>query len=109
METKLSIKQRILLIGILAPMESSHAKREIIKNAIKDLALSVEEIQATNYQETQIGQSMSFTYKTPFDPMKIIAFNSVILEMLAKAFKALDKEEKLNADTDPLFEIFVQA
>lgn len=107
MEANLSIKQRILLNGILAPLESSAAKRKIINDLMSDLSLSVEEIKATQYEEKQIGTGMSFVYKPAADPMKSISFNDVVCDCLKIKFQALDKQEKIDANLLPLFEMFV--
>jgi hypothetical protein len=108
METKLSIKHRILISNLLQPIVSSAAKRKIISDCIMDLSLTVEEIKTTEYMERQIGNGISFMYKASLDPMKSFSFNEIILDCLKKIFLKLDEEEKIDADTLPLFEMFTK-
>ena len=108
METKLSIKQRILISNLLQPIVSSAAKRKIINDFMMDLSLTVEEIKTTEYMERQIGNGISFMYKASLDPMKSFSFNEIILDCLKKIFLKLDEEEKIDADTLPLFEMFTK-
>jgi hypothetical protein len=112
METKLTIRQRINVINLLSPVASSAAKRKIINDAIGELSLSVEEIkQAQYHEETVVGPqgqpSLSYRYQPAGDPMKLLKFDEVVVEILRKIFLELDKQEKLNGELFPLYELFV--
>jgi hypothetical protein len=106
METKLTIKQRISLIGILSPVASSAAKRKLINDAIGELSLSAEEIKATTYKETLVGQGMTYVYNPQNDPIKSFNFNEVILDSLSARFGELNKMEAIDGDMFPLYEMF---
>ena len=108
METKLTIKQRITLANLLGPTAMSAAKRKIINDQLNDLALTAEEIKESGYTEKISPDGrMSFAYHPAQDPMKTIVFGEVVCECLSKKLEDLDKQEKIDGDLFPLWEMFV--
>jgi hypothetical protein len=100
---KLSVKDRIILLGIL-PATGDFLTLKIIRKLREELSFSEEETKTLKLCND--GQQVKWDAEA--DPTKDVAIGEKADELIVSALKKLDEKKELNQDTYGLYEEFVQ-
>lgn len=98
-----TVKERILLLGVLPPTSGSALYLRIIRKLREDLSFSEDEAAALNIHE-QDGMLLFNN-----GPEKEIEVGPVAVEFIAKSLREMDQSGRLSEDSLGLFERFVEA
>ncbi len=101
---KLSVFERLNLLSIF-PTEGSFTNLKIVRKAREDLSFSDKENKLLNFQQLENNQ-ISWTNNVVGD--KEVNLGEVAKELIKKALKKLDKEEKLTETHFSLYEKFIR-
>ena len=104
---KLSVKERLLLLGSL-PQEGNLTSLRLIAKLRLDLSFSEEENKVLKFK-SKVGSTPGeglITWDISKDSLKDIKIGEVARKFIQEAFKQLDEKEKLNLDLLPLYDRF---
>lgn len=99
---KLSVKERIHLLGIL-PMESDFSTLKIVRNLQSDLSFSEEEVKATNL----VLKDNTYSWKDENDPQKDVQIGEKATDIIVAELKKLNIQKKLPMMMIDLYEKFI--
>ena len=104
---KFSISERIGLLQILNP-EGSFVTYGIINDFRKEVSFSSKEIKDYKIVEVSNGVGgMMINWDDKLEKPKEIQVGDVISSIIRKGLERLDREEKINSSTAPLYKRFV--
>ena len=101
---KLSVFERLNLLSIL-PSEGSFTNLKIIRETREDLSFDEKENKLLGFQQTDDGR---ITWNIDVVNDKEINVGEIAKELIKKALKKLDKDEKLTEQHFSLYEKFVE-
>jgi hypothetical protein len=101
MEVELAISDRFALLGIL-PQEGNFATLKIVRELREQLSLTEQEIKEYNVQ--QLGDQITWNNGIATTSMSFSAF---AVDMIQKALKKLNDEEKLEERHFNIYEQFI--
>jgi hypothetical protein len=100
---KLSVKDRIVLLGIL-PATGDFLTLKIVRQLREELSFTEEETKILNLQND--GQQVKWDAEA--DPMKDVQIGEKATDLIVASLKKLDEKKELTQETFELYEIFVQ-
>jgi hypothetical protein len=100
---KLSVKDRIVLLGIL-PATGDFLTLKIVRQLREELSFTEEETKILNLQND--GQQVKWDAEA--DPMKDVEIGVTAADLIVASLKKLDEKKELTQETFELYEIFVQ-
>jgi hypothetical protein len=103
MKIKLSVADRMNLIGVL-PAEGNYATQKVVRDLRDRIGFEEGELKAIDYK--QVGDRAHWDVNKAKE--KEYEFGKYETEVIVEALEQLDKEEKLTAQTTPLYEKFIK-
>lgn len=100
---KLSIKERLVLLGIL-PAEGSFITLKVLRKLRGDLSFSEEEIKQYKF----VQENGRVTWDNSVEQMKPIAIGTQAKIIVKDSLKRLDEQEQLKEDHFSIYEKFVE-
>jgi hypothetical protein len=109
MKAKMSIATRLKLSELLSDQAGSYARLKVIRQIREELSLSDEEVTAIGFKENMLPDGRStFTWDAAKDPAKECDVSEILVEVICKKLRDLDKAEKLTDAQMPLYEMFIE-
>jgi len=102
---KLDVMERLLLLNMLPP-EGSYSNLKLLRIARETLSFDDKENKILNFR-TQGSGDQSMTIWDNGVEEKEINLGEVVTQMIVKALKKLDEEEKLKVEHESLYEKFM--
>jgi len=100
---ELNVLDRLLLLNLL-PVEGSFVNLKLLRVAREDLSFNEEENKSLNFQQQE--DHMTWSDSPPI--VKEVEIGDVVTDLIVKALKKLDKEEKLKPEHMELYEKFIK-
>lgn len=109
MKLKMNIATRLKLSELLSDQAGSYSRLKAIRAIRENMSLSDEEVVATGYvEDIQADGRVNSKWNATKDPLKECEFTDVLVDVIVKKLKDLDKKEQLTDAQMPLYEAFVQ-
>jgi len=99
---KLNVLERLLLLNLL-PAEGSYTNLKLMRKAKENLSFTEDENKLLNFK--QDGDSLRWADNVV--PDKEIDIGEIVTQIIVKALKKLNNEEKLKIEHESLYEKFV--